>query len=188
MKNMKKILSIIISLILSLSFLTYNVFANEIEPTAAVCPVVSGYKVKSKQTYIKFDTVKPVQNATSSPHTYTISLTRYKSTSLSGELEIDFIENILGFNVEISADGSSSVIISQNVYVPAYTTYYAAFGSMYVEAEIQYHTVNSNCSETWSGPIYTEIYTYDDYIGTYEIMLKTNYEYTKSYLDSLNLR
>lgn len=155
---------------------------------AVVCPVESGYGVKSMEEYVIFDTVTAVQNATSTEQTFLVSDTRTVSTSYSGSLDFEIIEDLLGISAEIKYSDSTEESISLNVIVPKNTTNYAAIGSMYVEAEIQYFTINSDCSRTWSGTVYSTTYTYGDYVGIYDIQLRKNREYSISYLDSLNLQ
>lgn len=165
----------------------FNPMDTKANDRAVVCQEVTGYLLKSKSTYVIFDTVKPVQNATSVQQTYPISLTRSKSTTYGGTLNFEIIEDIIGFSAEVSVNDTKEVTIGQEVTVPKKTTYYAAFGSQYVTAEVQKATINLDCSKTWSGPIYKTTYTYEDYIGTYEIKLEKDKTYSISYLDSLNL-
>lgn len=119
---------------------------------------------------------------------YPISLSRSKSTVYSGSLDFTIIQGVLGVTAEVAENTSSTTTVTENVSVPGYNTYYAAFGSVYVDAKVQYNTINSDCTRTWSGTIYSNTYTYDDYLGTYQVNLQKGTKYSLSYLDSLNLR
>lgn len=161
---MKKILSILIAFILGFNSLTCNIHANEIEPKAVVCLITEGYAVKSKTTSYKVEHTAVLINDRNYEVPGHAEFSRTVETSISGSLSLELIEDLLGIEAEISAGNSSTLLLSTDPPIPANSTVYVDFGYRYVNANIQWHTRNSDCSITWSGPITTAWYTTESFM------------------------
>ena len=161
---MKKIISIIISVVLGLNVLSFNVFANEVEPAALVCPIIEGYAVKSKTVSYEIEHTAVLINDLSYAVPGYAEFSRTKETIVSGTLSLNLIEDLLDIEAEMSAGQSSTMLLSASPTIPAFSTVYVDFGYRYVTAQIQWQTQNLNCSTTWSGEITTVRYTTESYL------------------------
>ena len=80
---MKKILSILITLIFGFNYLTCNIHANDVEPAAVVCEIIEGYAVKSKTVTYKVQQTAELANDTSYAQPMYAGMQRRKATNIS---------------------------------------------------------------------------------------------------------
>lgn len=161
---MKRILSILVSFVLCLNVFNYDIFANEIKPTAVVCEIIEGYAVKSKTTSYNIEHTAVLINDRNYEVYGHAEFSRTVETSISGSINLELIEDLLGLEAEIASGNSSTLLLSTDPPIPAKSTVYVDFGYRYVNASIQWQTRNSDCSITWSGPITTAWYTTESFM------------------------
>ena len=139
--------------------------ANDVEPAAVVCPLIEGYAVKSKTSSYKIEHTAELKNDKDFEVPGHAEFSRTVETTVSGNVKLELIEDLLGVEAEISAGESSTVLVSADPPIPPHSTVYVDFGYRYVSAKIQWQTQNLDCSITWSGPITSVMYTTITYVN-----------------------